>query len=280
MSQEQAAAWNEGAGRAWVARQEQLDAQLEPLGEAAIAALAPAPGDRVIDVGCGAGATTLALAGRVGPGSVLGVDVSAPLVARARERARGVSNVRFELADAQTFALEPSSFDAVFSRFGVMFFGDPVVAFRNVRAALRPSGRLAFVCWRDYAENPSFSLPIEAARSLLSSAPEAAPSHAPGPFAFADGARVRSILEAAGFAHVEVAPRDGDVVFGGGDLDGAVDLAFHVGPLSRAAADLDDALRDRIRAAVRDELAKHLGPRGVTVPAATWVVTARATVRS
>lgn len=274
-NQEQATIWNEQAGPKWVAMQRDLDAELEPLGVAAADALRLSSGARVLDIGCGAGATTLMLAERVKPGSVLGVDISSPLLARAKERAAGLANVSFELGDAQTFSFEPASFDALFSRFGVMFFADPVAAFGNMRRALRPGGKLAFVCWRSVKENPTFSLPMEAALSLLPEVPAPTPAGAPGPFAFADEARVKDILKSAGYTDVAVTPHDASLVYAGRpDLEGAVDLALQIGPLSRAIAPLPESDRGPIREAVRAAFSRHHGPKGVVLGAATWIVTA------
>ncbi len=275
-NREQAIYWDEQAGPRWVAAERHMDAQLEPLGVAAMDALGLAPGERVLDVGCGAGATSLAIAERVRPGEVVGLDISGSLLARARERAAGIDSVRFERGDAQTFAFEGRTFDAIFSRFGVMFFADPVAAFANLRTALRPGGRLGFVCWRPMRENPLFHVPIEAAMPLLPQAPAAPPPDAPGPFAFADAARVRAILERAGYHDVAVTPHDGVVAGERTDLDGAVDLAMQFGPLSRALSGVDDATRARIRERVRAAFVPYHGASGVSFPAATWLVTARA----
>ena len=141
--------WNEQSGPKWVEQQGQLDRLLATLGAVVMHRLALRPGQRVLDVGCGCGHTTLDLAGRVAPtGSVLGVDVSGPMLTRARERARDLPNVTFLQGDAQTHRFEPASVDAIFSRFGVMFFAEPDMAFRNFQRALKPGGRLVFVCWR------------------------------------------------------------------------------------------------------------------------------------
>ncbi|HYZ33803.1 MAG TPA: methyltransferase domain-containing protein, partial [Crenalkalicoccus sp.] len=146
--------WNGPAGRSWVAGQERMDATFAPLTEVALALAAPRPGERVLDIGCGCGGTLLALADRVGSaGEVLGLDVSAPMLARAAERAAGLPQVRTALGDAAAHPLPPAHFDLGFSRFGVMFFRGPVGAFRHIRAALRPGGRLVFICWRALAEN-------------------------------------------------------------------------------------------------------------------------------
>src|SRR5881628_2723223 len=153
-------------------------------------------GERVIDIGCGCGDTTIALARRVGPaGLVLGIDVSAPMLARAADAAReaGVAHVRFEHADAQTHRFPAQAFDVLYSRFGVMFFSDPAAAFGNLRTALRPGGRLGFVCWQAVPENPWIAVPLEAAAQHMALPPPPAPG-APGPFSFADPERVRRIL--------------------------------------------------------------------------------------
>jgi ubiquinone/menaquinone biosynthesis C-methylase UbiE len=272
----QARYWNEQAGPTWVAMQRDLDAELEPFGVALLAKLGLGAGECVLDVGCGAGATSLMLAERVRPGLVLGVDISAPLLARARERAAAVENLRFEQADAQTFAFAAASFDRIFSRFGVMFFADPIAAFTNLRAALKTGGKLGFVCWRAASENPSFSLPLEAALPFLPEPPTPPPADAPSAFAFAEPARVARILELAGYQDVEITAHDAQLVYAGRkDLEGAVDLALRIGPLSRAFTTLTEAAHERVRAAVREAFRPHHGPAGVMLPAATWLVTAR-----
>lgn len=276
-NREQASYWNETGGPRWVARQRELDAELEQLGSAVVDRLGLTAGDRVLDVGCGAGATSLLLAERVRPGQVLGVDISAPLLARARERGQGIGNLSFELADAQTYRFPAESFDAVYSRFGVMFFADPVAAFANLRAALRTGGKLGFVCWRTSEENPSFGLPLQAALPFLKERPDAPKDGEPGPFAFAEQSRIREVLASAGYADIVVAPHDSELVFAGRpDMDAAVELAFELGPLGRLRAELDDQTRARVQGAVRAAFQPYFGARGVVLPAATWLVTARA----
>ena len=264
--------WNEAAGPTWADLQGPLDRQLAPLGRAAMAALAPRPGERVLDIGCGAGGTSLQLAQAIAPGGdVTGVDISRPLLEVARQRASGIARLSFVEADAQTYPFETAGFDAVFSRFGVMFFADPVAAFANIRRALKPGGRLAFVCWRAPAENPIMTLPMAAALAHL---PPPAPPEpgAPGPFAFADPERVRTLLGAAGFADIALTPHNEKI--GGGDLDTVLSLALKVGPLGAMLREHPDQ-RDTVIASVRAALAAHNGPDGVKLDSATWIVTAR-----
>jgi SAM-dependent methyltransferase len=269
----QVAYWNDTAGRTWADLQELIDRQLEPLGARGIRMLAPAAGERILDVGCGAGATTLALARAVGPtGAVVGVDISRPLLDRARHRALCAANVSFIEADAQTHAFALASFDAVFSRFGVMFFAEPAAAFANLRRALKPGGRLAFICWRTPAESPIMTLPAQAAAPHLPPLPPPEPD-APGPFAFADPDRVRRILAEAGLEAVEITPHD--ELIGSGDLETSLRLARNIGPLSRILRE-NPHLADKAMAAVRDALAPHEGPDGVKLNAAVWIVRARA----
>ena len=269
---EQATYWNELGGPTWAELSPLLDRQLDAVGEAAMAALAPRPGERLLDVGCGCGQTTLALAARVAPGGeVVGVDISRPMLDVARERAAGASGASFLEADAQAWRFEPARFDGAFSRFGVMFFADPPAAFGNIRQGLRPGGRLAFACWRGLAENPWMTAPLGAAARYLPQTPPADPD-APGPFAFADPERVRGILAQAGFAGVDIAPLDTPV--GGNSLADSLTLALRVGPLGARLRETPD-LAPKVAGAVRQALAAHLRDGAVWMRGAAWIVTAR-----
>lgn len=273
---DQIAYWNAAAGETWVAQQDRLDRQLQPLGRTAMAALGPAADERLIDVGCGCGQTSLELAGEVGPdGSVLGVDISAPMLAVARRRAAeaGLTNVRFLEADAQTRAFARGGADAVFSRFGVMFFGDPPAAFANLHQALRPGGRLAFVCWRPLALNEWMLLPMRAALEHLPPPPSPADPSGPGPFAFADADRVRSILAEGGFKAIEIDAHD--TLVGGNGLEETVALSLRVGPLGMMLRE-NPGQRDTVIDSLRTALEPHAGPSGVFLPASVWIVTATA----
>ncbi|MEO8115542.1 MAG: class I SAM-dependent methyltransferase [Phenylobacterium sp.] len=265
--------WNAAAGQTWVALNDELDRQLAPLGEAAMDALAPAAGERVLDIGCGCGQTTLALADRVGAGgAVLGVDISAPMLEVARRRAglAIAAQAGFLEADAQTYPFEAATFDAAFSRFGVMFFSDPPAAFANLRRSLKPGGRLAFVCWRGMAENPWMTVPLAAGLQHLAPLPPPEPG-APGPFGLADGERTRGILETAGFSGIEVRPHDAPI---GNEFEAGVRMALRIGPLG-ALMNANPEAAPAVMDSVRRALAAHTVDGRISLASATWIVTAR-----
>ena len=269
--------WNSDGGRRWTEHQARLDALIAPFGVAALAAAAPAAGEKVIDVGCGCGDTTLALARAVGEtGAVLGVDVSAPMLARARDRVAqaGLTNVELLEADAAAAPL-PSGRDLLFSRFGVMFFADPVAAFTSMRAAMRPGGRLVFVCWRAFADNPWALTPALAGIKALGVAPPMPEPGAPGPFAFADAARVRSILGDAGWDRVAVDACDAPMRLGA-SLEDAARMSLEVGPLAALMRE-HGADPAPVTAAVAEALAPFADGAGAVMMAGRcWLVTARA----
>jgi SAM-dependent methyltransferase len=254
--------WNGPAGERWVREREHVDRELARITDALFALAAPQPGERAIDVGCGCGTTTIELARRTGA-ATLGVDVSAPMLGVARSRSTAASFVE---ADAATYRFTPDHALAL-SRFGVMFFADPIAAFANIKSALAPGGRLVFACWRPYADNPWAAAPLEAARALLPAEPPADPL-APGPFAFADAARVEDILARAGFRDVAVTALD-TAVWLGDTLDAATDASFVLGPLARRVDTLDAATRAAIREPVRAALAAF---DPAAIPAAAWLV--------
>lgn len=274
-NRDQAALWNDASGRTWVEMQEVLDRILAPFAERLIQAASPGEGARVADIGCGAGATTLAVARRVGPaGACLGVDISGPLVAAARARAaaEALDNVAFVQADAQTHPFDAGGFDAVISRFGVMFFDDPEAAFANIRRAARPDARLTFIAWRGPTDNPFLTLAARTAAPYLPPLPAADPD-APGQFAFADGERVRRILEASGWSDVDVAPLDVPCTIAEADL---FPYVTKLGPVGAALRDADEATRARITDLLRDTFAPLVRDGASSFTAACWLVTARA----
>ncbi len=272
---DQIAFWNESGGARWAKHQETLDVVLAPLAEGLLARAAVRPGERVVDIGCGCGATTLLLARAVGPaGHVLGIDVSVPMLARAAERLPKDGPVELVQADATTHAFPRASFDLLVSRLGVMFFAEPARAFANLRAALKPSGRLRFVAFRAARENPWMMVPLQAAYEHVPRLPQLGPEE-PGPFAFASEARVRGILGAAGFAEIELEPYDLalDIAAGRG-LDTAVATALEIGATSRAVAGQPPETRRAVAQSIRAALEPY--QRGSTVPlsAAVWFASA------
>jgi ubiquinone/menaquinone biosynthesis C-methylase UbiE len=273
---DQVAYWNGAAGQRWTDRQESQDALLAPVTDALVARAQVAAGEHVIDVGCGCGGTTIELARRVGPaGHVLGIDISAPMLGRARERVPPDLRLEFVLADATVHAFEPECADLLFSRFGVMFFAEPERSFANMRRALKPGARLAFACWREPRANPWMMLPLQEAYRHVPRLPEMAPDD-PGPFAFASPDRVRGILSKAGFSSIALEPIDLALdVAGGGGLDVAVEGALGMGPASRALEGQPSDLQDAAARSIRAALAPFENNGSVRLPAAIWIVTAR-----
>ena len=282
---DQIAYWNGPGGQRWADRQQSQDVMLAPVSDLLIDRAAPRPGERIIDVGCGAGATTFAFAEKTGPaGRVLGIDISAPMLARAQQvlaRARQVAPkdmaVDFELADATVYPFEPAGFDLLASRFGVMFFAEPALSFANMRKALKPSGRLAFACWRQPRENPFFMAPLQAVYKHVPRLPPPGPED-PGPFAFASEERVHRVLGEAGFSGIAMEPCDLalDMAVGQG-LDAAVQSALEIGPSSRALAEQPDDVRAAATRSIREALAPFVKGQAVLLPASIWIVTARGT---
>jgi SAM-dependent methyltransferase len=265
--------WNGAVGRRWATLQDRIDLQLNNIADALIPFANARPGERVLDIGCGCGTMTLRLGMAVAPdGSVAGLDISAPMLEVARARAQAMNaDIPFLKSDASTHEFQPV-FDLVFSRFGVMFFADPLAAFKNIRTALAPKGRLAFVCWRPFVENDWAAVPFTAAKPFLPAQPPSDP-HAPGPFAFADAGRLKGILESAGFANIRIEKLDTTANLGA-TLEQAVDATLAVGPLARAASEVDDAIREKIRGAVKEALKPYATPAGVTPGVACWLVAA------
>lgn len=272
---EQLEYWNSAGGARWVAHQEALDRMVRPFGEAALARVAPGAGEHALDVGCGCGATLLALAQAVGPtGSVTGIDPSRPMLARARMRINEATLIEGD-ASTHPFARK---FDLIFSRFGVMFFADPVAAFRHLAEALAPGGRLGFVCWRDPAENPWVSVPVAAVRRALPHLPPlyAADPSAPGPFSLARPGRVEEVLHAAGFREVAYTPFDAEFELSTEGPLHAARVSLVTGPASRLLADASPQEQERAIAALAEDLGPHAVQGRVALRGATWTVLARA----
>jgi ubiquinone/menaquinone biosynthesis C-methylase UbiE len=275
---EQTALWNGPAGRAWVDEQEVLDAVLEPFEALLVDVVRAASAQRVLDVGCGAGSTTLAAARLLGAeGRCVGIDISQPLIAAARARAeREGTPAGFICADAQTHAFEPASFDLIMSRFGVMFFDDPVRAFANLRRAARNDAELRFIAWRSAAENQFMTTAERAAAPLLPSMPARQPG-APGQFAFADRHRVSAILEQSGWADVDIRPIDVACTLPEKELIG---YFSRLGPLGLVLQDADERTRMQVIETVRPAFDPYVHGTEVRFTGACWMVGARAPAAS
>ena len=269
---EQVEYWNGPEGQHWVHREDRFDAMLAPFIDPVLDAARVSAGDRVLDVGCGNGALSRAAAAR--GAEVTAVDISGPMLARARERAAAAGlTVEFIQADAQVHPFA-GAFDAVISRFGVMFFGDPAAAFTNLAAALTPGGRIGFACWQEMLANEWVAVPALAMLPIVGP-PDVPPPDAPGPFAFADRERVAGLLTGAGFAAVGLAPIAPPLVLGGSlGLDDAIGFLGEGGMGKRFLADADDATAARALDAAKQALAPFVTPDGVRLDSAVWVVSA------
>jgi SAM-dependent methyltransferase len=270
----QAALWNGPAAQGWVDEQVLLDRLYLPFQERLLELVIAAAPQSVLDVGCGTGSTTLAIAGALGSGAhVTGIDISAPMIDAATRRAakEGLA-ARFVLADAQAHAFEPASVDLIVSRFGVMFFADPVEAFANLRRAARPGARLQCIAWRSIAENPFMTEAERAAAPLLPDLPPRRPDQ-PGQFAFADRERVSGILAAGGWQDVDIQPLDVACRMSEADL-----LAYvsRLGPVGIALRDADGETRARVIAAVRAAFDPYVIDGECRFTAACWMLGARA----
>lgn len=271
--------WSGSVGASWALAADRMDHELHRLGVIAMDALAPAADSKVLDVGCGAGATTIELARRVGAsGSAMGVDVSAPLLDIARRRAidSGLGNVTFLQTDAQDM-VPGTQFDAVFSRFGVMFFADPVAAFANLRSCATPGGRLGFVCWQSLADNPWFGATSTALNGMAGvQLPPPPDSGDPGPFALAAPGRIRQILHDAGWRDAQVHAEVDELYLDEAAIDERVDFAVRHGPAASALADAASSVRTQAAERIRAALLAFDRDGKVRYRRAIWVVTAQA----
>jgi SAM-dependent methyltransferase len=271
---EQTALWSGAGGQGWVAAQQLVDQLFQPLEDLLVDTVSPETTRRVLDVGCGTGGTTVAVARRLDAnGSCTGIDISEPMIAAAQARAqRQGASVVFIVADAQTYPLEPASFDAIISRFGVMFFNDSVEAFRNLRRAARAGASLRLIVWRSADENPIMTTAERAAAPLLPDLPARRPNE-PGQFAFADRDRVRQILQDSGWSAIDIQPIDVPCALPENAL---VRYLTSLGPVGRRLQQADDQLRARVVAAVRPAFDPYVHDAQVRFSAACWMVAARA----
>lgn len=282
-----AGGWQGDLGRRWSAVVESMEAQLAPVSAIALPALDARPGQRIIDLGCGGGTTTEALARAVGQtGRVTAVDISEELAARARARVAGMAQAEVIVGDAAVHPFATGAYDALFSRFGCMFFEEPVAAFANLRAALKPGGRVVLVAWGARRDNPWGTLPVVAAETVLGpkenwpASPETG-----GPFAWEDPATVHGVLEGAGFDDVVLTPQDVTMSIGQGlaedPVAAAVRLSIIVGPVARRMKLIEDATeRAGAEAAYAEAVAERFAPLvqgdAVRLEGRFWLITARA----
>ena len=264
----QAARWNGDSGRRWIAQRERHAAVRHGLTPQLLRAAGIRPGDRVLDVGCGCGEITLAVGRLASPGEVVGLDLSRLMLDEA-ERLAAPPNVRFQLGDAQSYPLPPASFDVVISSFGVMFFDDPLAAFRNLRRALRPGGRLAFLCWQAELDNEVFALPVRAYQAYAELPAEATDD------VFADPAQLAALVAGAGFGDVRVTAIT-EPARVGADVADVMAYLRETSRVRDLLARLDDELAAQVLSATAEEFAGRQRPDGVWVSAAAWLVSAGA----
>jgi ubiquinone/menaquinone biosynthesis C-methylase UbiE len=271
---EQSDAWNGDEGEHWSKNADRYDAMTGAFNDHLFVVAAIAPTDVVLDIGCGCGQTTRCAARHASQGRATGVDLSAPMLERARTAAtdEGITNVAFEQGDAQVVPFPTSAYDVVISRFGIMFFADPVSAFTNVAAALRPGGRLAVLCWRDATDNEWLMVPATAALAHVTF-PDLGGPEEPGAFALADPARIDSVLTAAGFDHVVAAPVEAPMLLGRDAAD-AVEFIAGTGMARALLEGVDPATAGRALEAVTAALHSHETTNGVVLDGAAWLVTA------
>jgi SAM-dependent methyltransferase len=272
-NEQQRARWNGIDGEFWTREQDSLDAMLAPITGPLLAFAAPVAGTTVIEVGCGCGSLAMELARAVGPaGRLVAVDLSEPMLAVAKERLRAFANATCVLGDAAELPFQDLNAELITSRFGVMFFGDPVAAFTNLATGLVAGGRLRFACWRPIDENPWLRLPLQAVYEHVPRLPPPGPEE-PGPFAFGDTDRVTRILTMAGFTTPTFTPLDVSIELApGGTLDDAALQATGTGPARRALEGQPDKVRADAIESIRRAFASYNSDTGVKLPGGVWLV--------
>ncbi len=270
-NQEQIDYWNGEAGDKWVSFSAQLDAMLKPFADTILETAKITSNDDILDIGCGAGALSL-MAAQKGQ-SVTGIDISSPLIGLAQKRAAEIPNTSFQIGDAQTMALS-QKFDLAISRFGVMFFDDPVTAFTHIRHQMKPSGRLVFACWQSPMKNLWARAPFEAAIPYLKEPPSPPQPHTPGPFGLADREHIKTILESSAWSSVQITEWSGDIQLPGQDISESAAFMMQMGPLSRILKeqDVDTSLIHQSLLAIMEDFRDQDG--FIKMPASAWIVSA------
>ena len=265
--------WRQDGGDKWVEYIDMTEASLSAFNNQLLDAAEIKQGESVLDIGCGGGANSIEIAGRVGDsGHITGADISTQILEVARNRGTGITNLDFIEADAGTDDLGKARYDLVFSRFGVMFFSDPVSAFRNILSAMKPEGRLVFLCWQSLEENPWMGVPAQTAFSIVPPAgPPPAPD-APGPFSFALPERVESILTESGFKNINFSAIN--VTMKMGSLEQTMEFFLKVGPVAVVLAEASDEQKTQVSRAIGEALKQFETEDGVHAPASAWIVSA------
>ena len=269
--------WSGAGGDVWVDKQREMDIMLNPLGERAIQGLDLSGEIKILDIGCGCGATTLEIAKAVTQGEVIGVDISEPMLERATKTASDMmlNNTSFQVKDVQVDEMPLSYFDIAFSRFGVMFFEDPFEAFKNINHSLKDNGQLSFVCWQHASLNPWQSLSIQVIKEFLD-LPAPAPK-SPGPFAFEDKSYINEILTESGFRDIEIKDNQEDIVmFSGKSIREACEDYLTINPVvTEMLKNSPTKLREEILEALIGKFSDFHNNDGLLFPSATWIVTAK-----
>jgi SAM-dependent methyltransferase len=265
--------WNEEGGDKWVENIDFAESFMTPMSDRLIERIAAKKGEKILDVGCGGGITTLKLAALAGEdGGVLGVDVSRQIIDVAIKRAEDSTNIEFQHSDAASTEFGENKFDLITSRFGVMFFDDPVAAFKNLHRSLKPTGRLVFLCWRTPQENPWMAEPAAATFQILPPPMEKPAPTDPGPFSLGEAEHLTNVLQLAGFTNINLEPVDLSLPMS--SVDTAVGFLTRLGPAADALKEASDDQRVEVIAAIRSVMEKYSNVDGVLAPAATWIASA------
>ena len=269
--------WSGAGGDVWVDKQREMDIMLNPLGERVIQGLDLKEETKILDIGCGCGATTLEIAKIVNQGEVIGVDISEPMLERATQTASdmALTNISYQVKDVQVDEMPNNYFDIAFSRFGVMFFEDPFEAFNNINLSLKDDGQLSFVCWQHASLNPWQSLSIQVIKEFLDL--PAPPPKSPGPFAFEDKSYIEEILNASGFRDIEIKDNQEDIVmFSGKSIREACEDYLTINPVvTEMLKNSPSELREEILEALIGKFSNYHKDDGLLFPSATWIVTAK-----
>ena len=275
INQEQKEFWNEKKGKIWVSLESNIDKMLGPLGHHAIKILNPKSGEKILDIGCGTGSTSQSLSKLVGEnGLITGIDISEPILSFAKNRLenRNIKNIDFIQEDAQTFNLSNFNYDAIFSRFGIMFFEDPFFAFKNIKKSLNSRGRITFICWSNREENDWITLSSKVASQFLELPPKNNPRE-PGPFAFEEYSYIKEILTKSGWKNINIKNHKENIIVGK-TLDHAAAFLSKMGPMSVPFENSNEKTKAKVIEALKECYSKYLIPKGVEFHFSTWIVSA------